>query len=122
MNDPIDGSSSTGTAPGRAHDSGIWPYVAQSFIPIWDGGDPETCSHRLRRLADGYGLDQDQRRRLPGLITAHTRGMFNLLRGSAATGLQPWADLDQRGHGAVWYAAANFTANHMEQWINALTA
>jgi hypothetical protein len=87
-----------------------------------DGGDPETCSRRLRRFADGYGLDQDQRRRLPGLIAAHTRGMFDLLRGSAAIGLQPWADLDRRGHGAVWYAAAKFTANQRTQWINALKA
>jgi Ser/Thr protein kinase RdoA (MazF antagonist) len=109
-----------GAGPG----SRLWDlaYIAQSFIPLWDGGDPETCSHRLRRLAAGYGLDQDQRRRLPGLITAHTRGMFDLLRGSAATGLQPWADLDRGGHGAVWYAAAKFTANHRTQWINALTA
>jgi hypothetical protein len=39
-----------------------------------DGGDPETCSRRLRRLADGYGLDQDQRRRLPGLIALTPAG------------------------------------------------
>jgi Ser/Thr protein kinase RdoA (MazF antagonist) len=54
-----------GAGPG----SRLWDlaYVAQGFIPLWDGGDPETCSHRLQRLADGYGLDHDQRRRLyPG--------------------------------------------------------
>jgi len=34
---------------------------------------------RLRALVDGYRLDPDQRRQLPDLITAHTRGMVDPL-------------------------------------------
>jgi aminoglycoside phosphotransferase (APT) family kinase protein len=94
--------------------------AAQGFIPLWDCGDPETCGRRLRRIADGYGVDQDQRRQLPGLLTDHTRGMYDLSRTSAATDLQPWADLDRRGHSAVWQAAANFIDNHAKQWMDAL--
>jgi Ser/Thr protein kinase RdoA (MazF antagonist) len=108
-----------GAGPG----SRLWDlaYAAQTFIPLWDGGKPDNCGRRLRRLADAYGLDQDYRHRWLQLITAHTRGMFTLLRESAVSGIQPWADLDQRGHGAVWLAAAQFTADHAQQWMDALT-
>lgn len=108
-----------GAGPG----SRLWDlaYAAQTFIPLWDGGNPDICGRRLRRLADAYGLDQDHRHRWLQLITAHTGGMFILLRESAVCGVQPWADLDQRGHGAVWLAAAQFTADHAQQWMDALT-
>ena len=104
-----------GAGPG----SRLWDlgYLAQAFVPLWAGGDPKVCGRRLRRLADAYGLDDRQRRQLPGIITAHTRGMFDLLQTSAATGHQPWARLHQEGHGAVWLAAADFTKAHAEEWL-----
>ena len=107
-----------GAGPG----SRLWDlgYLAQGFVPLWAGGDPKVCGRRLRRLADAYGLDDRQRRQLPGIITAHTRGMFDLLQTSAATGHQPWARLHQEGHGAVWRAAADFTEAHAEEWAHAL--
>ena len=107
-----------GAGPG----SRLWDlgYLAQGFVPLWAGGDPKVCGRRLRRLADAYGLDDRQRHQLPGIITAHTRGMFDLLQTSAATGHQPWARLHQEGHGAVWRAAADFTEAHAEEWAHAL--
>jgi hypothetical protein len=35
-------------------------------------------------LADGYGLDEQQRHDLPGLIEAHTRAMYDLLQSAGA--------------------------------------
>jgi hypothetical protein len=66
-----------GAGPG----SRLWDlgHVAEGFVPLWARGDPHVCGRRLRRLADAYGLDERQRRQLPGVITAHTRGMFDLL-------------------------------------------
>jgi Ser/Thr protein kinase RdoA (MazF antagonist) len=107
-----------GAGPG----SRLWDlgYLAQGFVPLWAGGDPQVCGRRLRRLADAYGLDDRQRRQLPTVIIAHTRGMFDLLQTSAATGRQPWARLHQEGHGAAWRAAADFTEAHADEWADAL--
>jgi len=68
---------------------------------------------RLQALIDGYGLDEKQRRQLPGLIGAttgvvswrscsHTRAMYDLLHRSSATGAQPWARLYAEGHAGPW--------------------
>jgi Ser/Thr protein kinase RdoA (MazF antagonist) len=85
--------------------SRLWDlgYLAQGFAPLWAGGDPKVCGRRLRRLADAYGLDDQQRRQLPGIITAHTRGMFDLLQTAGASGHQPWARLHE---GGAWGSVA----------------
>lgn len=64
-------------------------YAAHGFVPLAAGGEPAADGPRLRALADGYQLTGQQRRALPDPIEAHTRGMFYLLRRSAATGAQP---------------------------------
>ena len=109
-----------GAGPG----SRLWDlaYAAQGFVPLWAGGDPGTCGTRLRALVDGYGLGDRQRRELPPLIAAHTRGMYDLLRDGARTGRQPWARLAAEGHGKVWREAADFTTLHLDRWIEVLTA
>jgi Ser/Thr protein kinase RdoA (MazF antagonist) len=95
-------------------------YSAQSFVPLAAGGDPAADGPRLRALADGYGLDADQRARLPALISAHTRGMLDLLVGSAATGVQPWARLHAEGHSDYWDSAAGYVDQHLAAWTRAL--
>jgi hypothetical protein len=75
---------------------------------------------RLRALADGYGLDERQRSELPELITAHTRGMYDLLHDSSLTGRQPWAGLYARGHGDHWGPAADYIGGHTDAWRAAL--
>jgi Ser/Thr protein kinase RdoA (MazF antagonist) len=107
-----------GAGPG----SRLWDlgYAAKGFIPLVPGGDPAVDGPRLRALADGYGLDARQRRELPPLMAAHTRGMYDLLRAGAATGRQPWARLHAEGHGEYWRESAEYIERHPDHWIRAL--
>jgi Ser/Thr protein kinase RdoA (MazF antagonist) len=109
-----------GAGPG----SRLWDlaYAAHGFLPMGPAGDPDTDGPRLRALADGYGLDEQQRRRLPALIVGHTRGMFELLRSGSLSGEQPWARLWSEGHGEHWGPAASYIEQHLEAWHRALLA
>lgn len=73
-----------GAGPG----SRLWDlaYAAHGFVGMHHGGNPAVDAPRLRSLIDGYALDPDQRRQLPSLITAHVRGMYNLLLDGHNTG------------------------------------
>lgn len=107
-----------GAGPG----SRLWDlgYAAHGFVPLLPGGDPAVDAPRLRAFADGYGLDEPQRRALPALIGAHTRGMFDLLRGAALTGEQPWARLYAEGHADHWGPAADYVERNEPVWSAAL--
>jgi len=107
-----------GAGPG----SRLWDlaYAAHGFVPMASGGDPSVDGLRLRALADGYGLDQQQRLALPGLIGEHTRGMFDLLATSSLTGRQPWARLYAEGHGDHWGPAADYIEEHVDIWTTTL--
>jgi Ser/Thr protein kinase RdoA (MazF antagonist) len=85
-----------GTGPG----SRLWDlaWTATTFVPLQPGGNPAEDARRLRALADGYGLTEQQRRQFPPVIGARTRGMAGLLCESALTGKQPWARLYAEGH------------------------
>jgi Ser/Thr protein kinase RdoA (MazF antagonist) len=107
-----------GAGPG----SRLWDltYTASTFVPMCAGGDPVVDEPRLRALADGYGLDKQQRRALPALIAAHTRGMYDLLHSASLTGEQPWARLYDEGHGEHWGPAADYIQEHLDEWTAAL--
>ena len=107
-----------GAGPG----SRLWDlgYVAHGFVPLHAGGDPEVDGPRLRALVDGYGLDDEQRRALPGLTAAHIRGMYDLLRTGHLTGAQPWARLWAEGHGDHWGPAAGYVQDNIERLTAAL--
>jgi Ser/Thr protein kinase RdoA (MazF antagonist) len=107
-----------GAGPG----SRMWDlaYAAHGFTPLHPAGDPARDGPRLRALVDGYGADEQQRRELPELIEAHTRGMYDLLARGARTGQQPWARLYAEGHGDYWLAAADYIAAHLDTWAHAL--
>lgn len=107
-----------GAGPG----SRLWDlaYAAKTFVPLCAGGDPDLDGPRVRALADGYGLDEQQRRAFPALIGAHTRGMYDLLRSASLTGEQPWASLHAEGHGDHWGPAADYVEAHGERWTAAL--
>ena len=109
-----------GAGPG----SRLWDlaYAAHGFLPMGPVGEPEADGPRLRALADGYGLDEQQRRELPDLIVGHTRGMFDLLRTGSLTGRQPWARLWAEGHGEHWGPAATYIEQHLDAWQRALLA
>jgi Ser/Thr protein kinase RdoA (MazF antagonist) len=107
-----------GAGPG----SRLWDlaYAVTGFVPMEDGGDPAADGPRMRALADGYRLTAAQRAELPPLIAAHTRGMYDLLRNSAAAGEQPWARLWAEGHGDYWGPAASYIERHVAEWSRAL--
>jgi Ser/Thr protein kinase RdoA (MazF antagonist) len=102
--------------------SRLWDlaYTASTFVPLCAGGDPVVDGPRLRALADGYGLDEQQRRAFPALIAAHTRGMYDLLHSASLTGEQPWARLYAEGHGEHWGPADDNIEAHFERWTAAL--
>jgi Ser/Thr protein kinase RdoA (MazF antagonist) len=107
-----------GAGPG----SRLWDlaYAIKAFVPLEAGGDPAADGARIRVLADGYGLSPAQREELLPLIAAHTRGMHDLLRNSAVTGVQPWARLHAEGHGESWGQAADYIDRHLAEWSRAL--
>lgn len=107
-----------GAGPG----SRLWDlgYAAHGFVPLHPGGDPDVDGVRLRALADGYGLDEQQRRDLPGLTAAHVRGMYDLLRDGHRTGVQPWARLWTEGHGDHWGPAADYIEDNSWNFTSAL--
>jgi Ser/Thr protein kinase RdoA (MazF antagonist) len=91
-------------------------YVGQTFAPLLAGGDPAADRPRLRAVVDGYGLGEADRRRLPAVLTARTRAMYDLLERGSVTGAQPWARLWAEGHGVHWGGAADYVAAHEQQW------
>jgi hypothetical protein len=108
-----------GSGPGSV----LWDmaYAAQSFVPLIHGGEPSKDAARLRCFVDGYGLDRSQRERLPGLIVARTRAMFELGERAAITGEQPWARIHAEGNGSRhWREAAEYVERHVRIWRDAL--
>jgi Ser/Thr protein kinase RdoA (MazF antagonist) len=98
-------------------------YAAQSFVPLIHGGEPAVDASRLCCFVDGYGLDRSQRERLPELMVARTRAMFELGERAAITGEQPWARLHAEGDGSRhWRQAAEYVERHLEIWKDALLA
>jgi Ser/Thr protein kinase RdoA (MazF antagonist) len=107
-----------GAGPG----SRLWDlaWAAKGFVPLDADGDPARDAPRLRALADGYGLTVEQRTELPPLISAHARGMFDVLRAASLTGEQPWARLYAEGHSAYWGPSADYVDRHLDIWTRAL--
>lgn len=95
-------------------------YAAHGFVPLAPDGSPSVAAARFRALVDGYGADAAERRSLPGLTGAVTRAMADLLSRSAVTGEQPWARLNDEGHGRYWAAAADYIERHESTWTAAL--
>src|SRR3984885_2866656 len=108
-----------GSGPGCV----LWDvaYAAQSFVPLIHGGEPAMDASRLRCFVDGFGLDRSQRGRLPELMVARTRAMFELGERAAITGEQPWARLHAEGDGSRhWREAAQYVERHLGVWEDAL--
>lgn len=108
-----------GSGPGSI----LWDvaYATQSFVPLIHGGETAKDAARLRCFVDGYGLDRSQRERLPGLMVARTRAMFELGERAAITGEQPWARMHAEGSGSRhWREAAEYVERHVSIWRDAL--
>jgi Ser/Thr protein kinase RdoA (MazF antagonist) len=96
-------------------------YSAQSFGHLFDGQPVEDAALRLRAVVDGYGADDALRRALPAAMADRTAAMFNLLKSSRETGLQPWADMYVHGHGEHWRAAGQYVVRNQAAWEQALS-
>ena len=99
-------------------------YAAHGFVPL--SADPAfrqvDAGHRLRVIADGYGLTERQRLDIVPLLARRTESMHTFLAEQAALGVQPWTRLWQQGHGTVWRADAEYIAVRSERWHEALLA
>ena len=99
-------------------------YAAHGFVPL--SSDPVhqrvDAGHRLRVLADAYGLIERERVELVPLLARRTESMHTFLAEQSGRGAQPWTRLWQEGHGAVWRADAEYIAEREQSWLDALLA
>jgi hypothetical protein len=74
-------------------------YAVIGFVVL----DPDSAStHRVDVLADAYGLDASERRRLPALVTARIESSIGNMRLRAERGEEPWLSMWQSGHREGW--------------------
>lgn len=97
-------------------------YAMHGFVPL--SADPalqrDDASHRLRLIADTYGLTEPERLDIIPLLARRTRAMRDFLAAQAALGNQPWARLWREGHGDTWHADTGYIAQHARHWHQAL--
>lgn len=97
-------------------------YAAQSFTLNHPDVAPEQAAERLAAFVAGYGADEALRAALPNAMVQRVAAMYDLLRSSHATGVQPWAAMHVSGHGAHWRAALEYVDSNHELWNRVLTA
>jgi aminoglycoside phosphotransferase (APT) family kinase protein len=109
-----------GAGPG----SRLWDlaYAVKAFVPL--SADPAwrrpDAAARVRVLADSYGLDEDQRRRLAPMLARRARAMYDLLAAGHQHGTRPWARLWAGGHGEIWRQDTGYIGRNEEGWLAAL--
>jgi len=109
---------------GSAPSTRLWDlaYAAQSFTLNHPDVAPEHAAERLAAFAAGYGADAALRAALPSAMVERVAAMYDLLRSSNATGVQPWAAMYLNGHGAHWRATLEYVESHHGLWRHALAA
>jgi len=114
-----------GAGPG----SRLWDlaWAAAAFVPFTAGGDRSVDAPRLRALADGYGLDGEQRRRLPALIGTRLRAAAERLRFEEATGAlarpsESTGPAERAELADRWDAAADRVEASHDTWVVTLLA
>ena len=74
-------------------------YAVRGMVLV----DPTAdIRHRVAVLADAYGLDAVDRRRLPEVVVARIESSIGLMRRRAEAGEEPWASMWAGGHGRAW--------------------
>ena len=108
---------------GAAPSTRLWDlaYAAQTFGMLNEGEPVASAAVRLRAFVDGYGADASLREALPTTMEKRTEAMFELLRSSNETGLQPWAAMYTSGHGEYWRQATEYVARNHRVWKRALS-
>jgi Phosphotransferase enzyme family len=99
-------------APG----SRLWDlaWAAVSFAELLPETPIEHSGNRLRSMVDGYGLDDDERCRLVGLIAARCQAQFDLLADGDRRSIEPWATHWRTGHGTAWQAITEHNRRHAD--------
>jgi aminoglycoside phosphotransferase (APT) family kinase protein len=102
----------------------IWDvaYAAMGMVPItadprqngWAESPPVVA--RLRALAEGYGLGEEDVHRLPDVLVARIASSYAHMRRRAEAGVSPWDRLWRDGHGAAWAATLRFAEGRLEEW------
>lgn len=102
--------------------SRLWDlaYAAHGFVGMAPGNDASTDADRLAALVDGYGLADDDRLRLVGLLPRRVRSMFDLLVSGHSTGAQPWSRLYDEGHADHWGPTAAYVEASSDRFRDAL--
>jgi Ser/Thr protein kinase RdoA (MazF antagonist) len=98
-------------------------YAIHGFVPL--SANPtyrrdDDAGHRLRLIADTYGLTDQERRRIVPMLAERTRSMHTFLAERAARGVQPWARLWEEGHGDAWQADTDYITRREHQWHEAI--
>ena len=97
-------------------------YALHGFVPLT--ADPTLRrpdpGHRMRVLADAYGLDEPDRHAIAPLLADRTRALHEFLADQAARGVEPWAGQVAAGHGEAWRADTAYIAEHQDDWRRAL--
>jgi len=97
-------------------------YAIHGFVPLTANPtyQRDDATHRLRLIADTYGLTEQQRLEIIPLLARRTRSMHTFLAEQAARGTQPWTRLWQEGHGDAWHADTEYITRREHQWRQAL--
>ena len=95
-------------------------YLAHGLVPLEPATPRPDVVTRLRGLADGYGLGDDDRLRLAATLAPRAWSMHTLLERGKETGEQPWARLWDEGHGAVWRRDAEWAEANADRLREAL--
>lgn len=108
---------------GASPSTRLWDlaYAAQTFGMLSEGEPVASAAVRLRAFVEGYGADASLREALPTTMAKRTEAMFELLRSSNDTGLQPWADMYTSGHGEFWRQATEYVTRNHTAWERALS-
>jgi Ser/Thr protein kinase RdoA (MazF antagonist) len=96
--------------------SRLWDlaYAAHGFVPLEPRTPIADAGRRLAALAEGYRLEEGERRELADLLVRRIVGMHDLLHDGHLSGEQPWARLWSEGHGDTWLADARHTQRHLD--------
>jgi aminoglycoside phosphotransferase (APT) family kinase protein len=105
-------------APGRP----IWDLAmaAWYWVPMIEAEDGVEAARRLRILADGYGLDDEGRNVLPGVIAQATTSQHEFVDRRVAAGDPVFTRIDADLDPERWAKTRAWQAEHRELFLKAL--